>query len=70
MENEKCKGCPYYESYFHGFGIGSISLSHRCLWTLKDPKNVKPGECHKETVSADPDAVPLAPSEAACVWDD
>ena len=47
MKSEKCKGCRYYQEYFHGFGVNMVYLSYRCTWTLKNPKDVKPEECHK-----------------------
>jgi len=49
MENEKCKGCPYYKSYYHGFGVGSVMFSHRCWWTGRDPADMKDLECHRST---------------------
>jgi len=48
MDSEKCKGCPYYKSYYHGFGVGSIMFSHRCWWTGRDPANMKDDECHRQ----------------------
>jgi len=46
MTKEHCKGCPYYSSYFHGFGI-PVMFSYRCWWTLKDPEKITPEEFHK-----------------------
>lgn len=49
MDLEKCKGCKYFSSYYHGGAVGTIQFSYRCWWTVTDPRKVKKEECHKET---------------------
>jgi len=61
MENEKCKGCPYYKSYYHGFGVGTIMFSHRCWWTGRDPANMKDEDCR---LTAAPEERTMAEKEA------
>lgn len=48
MEYEHCKNCRFYKSYYHGEGSSWGTISERCFWTLKEPKDVKETECNKK----------------------
>ena len=45
--NEKCKGCIYKESFWHGFGIGSINIGYRCK-VMQDMSTNEKCEWRKE----------------------
>lgn len=47
MNIEKCKDCPHFKSYYHGFGVGSVMFSHRCWWTGRDPADMKDEDCRR-----------------------
>ena len=49
MEREICKDCQYYKAYWHGFGVNSIEMSFRCLWSLKTPEKTNEAECFKSS---------------------
>jgi len=47
MNIEKCKNCPHFKSYYHGFGVGSLMFSHRCWWTGRDPADMADEDCRR-----------------------
>ena len=49
MDTTRCRNCPHFKSYYHGFGVGSVMFSHRCWWTGRDPADMKDEECHLTT---------------------
>ena len=53
MDHEKCKGCPYFKSYYHGFGVGSIMFSYRCWWTGRDPAEIRDEDCRRKEEKRD-----------------
>lgn len=48
MNYEKCKGCKYFSSHYHGGSVGTIQISHRCWWTLKQVEKVAEEECKRD----------------------
>ena len=48
MNIEKCRECKHHTCYYHGFGVGSITFSHRCWWNIVNAEKVKEDNCHFE----------------------
>lgn len=48
MDINKCRNCKHHTCYYHGYGVGSITFSHRCWWTLKGAEKITEDECHYE----------------------
>lgn len=48
MSADKCKGCPFYKVYWMGT-MNEPKFGYECLWTLKEPKDVKESECKNST---------------------
>ena len=48
MDRKKCKECPFYKVYYMGTA-NDPKFAHECLWTLKDPVDVKEEECKNST---------------------